>query len=238
MASFVVDNNVESTVADNPLAQSATTLNVAVGEGANFPSTFPFRLTIWDEDAYQDPTDDSGMEIVECTARATDALTIARGKEGTGDVAHANGERVAILITAGLFNDATYGITTKLDGIEASADVTDATNVRSAGADIIKRTAVGAGNYNPSILTTDYIIAVDNTAAARSVIISTEDIQSGTATDPRIIHVVDESGGAGTNNITVTLENAGTINGASSAVIISDYNAISIYLTGTNGFIY
>lgn len=221
MVGFIVDNNVESSVADNPLAQAAVTLNVATGEGANFPSTFPYRLTIWDDDAHPDPTDDSGMEIVECTARSTDALTIARGKEGTGDVAHANGERVALLITAGLFNDATRGVVTKLDTMSA-----------------VKRTAVGAGDYNPSALTTDYIIAVDNTAAARAVTISTEDVASGTTATPRIMHIVDESGACGTNNITVTLENAGTINGASSAVIISDYNAISIYLTGTNGFIY
>lgn len=221
MASFVVDNNVESTVADNPLAQAATTLNVAVGEGANFPSTFPYRLTIWDDDAHQDPTDDSGMEIVECTARSTDALTIVRGKEGTGDVAHTNGERVALLITAGLFNDVARGIATKIDTMSA-----------------VKRTAAGAGDYNPSVLTTDYIIAVDNTAAARAVTISTEDVQSGTASIPRIIHVIDESGNAGTNNITVTLENAGTISGGASAIISADYNAISIYLTGINGFIH
>ena len=104
--------------------------------------------------------------------------------------------------------------------------------------DAVKRTAVGAGNYAPSVLTTDGIIAVDDTAAARSVVISTEDVASGTATLPRVMHVVDESGNAGVNNITITLENGGTINGAANAVISGNYNALSIYLTGTNGFIY
>lgn len=140
MAGFIVDNNVESSVANNPLAQAAVTLNVANGEGANFPSTFPYRLTIWDEDAHQDPTDDSGMEIVECTARSTDALTIARGKEGTGDVAHANGERVALLITAGLFNDATRGVVTKLDTIEDSA------TADQTGDEILFAAELGANN--------------------------------------------------------------------------------------------
>jgi hypothetical protein len=129
---FIVKNNAESTVADNPLAQAAVTLNVAVSEGANFPSTFPFLLTLWDEATYSDPTNDSGMEIVKCTARTADALTIVRAQEGTADVAHTNGERVAMLITAGIFNDATHGISTKLDTIEASADVTDAVNVASS----------------------------------------------------------------------------------------------------------
>ena len=134
MVSFVVKNNSESTVADNPLASGATTLNVASGEGNNFPSTFPFRITIWDEITYSDPSDDSGMEIVHCTGRTTDALTIVRAQEGTADVAHTNGEAVALLWTAGILNDATYGLATKLDTIENSADVTDSTNVDSAGA--------------------------------------------------------------------------------------------------------
>ena len=132
MVSFVVKNNAESTVADNPLAQAAVTLNVAGGEGANFPSTFPFLITIWDDVTYPDPTDDSGMEIVKCTGRAVDALTIVRAQEGTGDVAHTLAERVAMLITAGIFNDATYGVSTKIDTVETNADVTDAVNIASS----------------------------------------------------------------------------------------------------------
>ena len=132
MASFVVKNNAESLITDNPLGAGVTTLNVTAGQGANFPSTFPFLITLWDETAHPDPSDDSGMEICRCTARTTDALTIVRGQEGTGDVAHALGERVAMLITAGILNDTTYGIATKLDGIEAAADVTDALNVGNA----------------------------------------------------------------------------------------------------------
>ena len=115
MAGFVVKNNAESLVADNPLASGATTLNVTSGEGDNFPSTFPYRLTIWDDEAHADPTDDPEMEIVECTDRTGDALEIVRGKEGTSDVEHANGERVAMLITAGLFNDSVQGIQSQID---------------------------------------------------------------------------------------------------------------------------
>ena len=132
MASFVVKNNAESLITDNPLGAGVTTLNVTAGQGVNFPSTFPFLITIWDETTYPDPTDDSSAEIVKCTGRSTDALTIVRAQEGTGDVAHALGERVAMLITAGILNDATYGLATKLDTIEAAADVTDAVNVASS----------------------------------------------------------------------------------------------------------
>ena len=105
MTKFIVKNNAESTVADNPLAQSATTLNVSIGEGTNFPSTFPFMITIWDDVTYPDPGDDSGMEIVKCTFRSNDSLTIVRAQEDTSDVAHSQGERVAMLITAGIIDE-------------------------------------------------------------------------------------------------------------------------------------
>jgi len=75
-----------------------------------------------------------------------------------------------------------------------------------------KRTAVGTADYNPSTLTTDYIIAVDNTAAARSIIISTEDENSGSATNPRIM--------------------------IANYVLNQDYQGITIYLTGNGGFVY
>ena len=122
MSSFIVANNAESTITDDPLASGALTLNVA--NGNNFPSTYPFLITLWNDATYPDPSDFSYTEIVKCTGRTGNALTIVRAQEDTADVEHANGERVAMLITAGIFNDATNGISTKLDGIEALADVT------------------------------------------------------------------------------------------------------------------
>ena len=130
MASMEFKNNARSTVADNPLAQAATTLNVATGEGANFPSSFPFKLTIFDDSSYPD----SGLEIVKCTGRSTDALTIVRAQEDTADVAHALGERVAMLWTAGHFNDATTGIVTKLDTITSGANKITAQSFSSSPA--------------------------------------------------------------------------------------------------------
>ena len=123
MASYEFKNNARSTVADNPLAAGATTLNVASGEGGNFPSAFPFKITLWDAVTYPNPGSDLlGMEIVKCTGRTADVLTIVRAQEGTADVAHSLGERAAMLITAGYFNDAITGIVTKLDTITDGAN--------------------------------------------------------------------------------------------------------------------
>jgi hypothetical protein len=95
-----------------------------------------------------------------------------------------------------------------------------------------KRTA-SAVDYNPSILTTDYLIVITDTSVQRAVTISTEDIQSGTPANPRFFIVFDESGGAGTNRIRVSGE-TGTINGASYIDMTSPYYSIILYADGTN----
>ena len=100
---FTHKNNAQSEVANDPLAQAGVTLNVTTDEGAKFPSTYPFRLTIWDKATYPDPANDTNMEIVECTARTTDALTITRAQETTSDVAHSLGSAVELLLTDGVF---------------------------------------------------------------------------------------------------------------------------------------
>jgi len=106
------------------------------------------------------------------------------------------------------------------------------------GGQAINRTDAGAADYNPSILTSDYLITADNTAAARAITISTEDVSAGTAANPRIFVIKDEYGNAGTYNLTVTLEGGGTIDGGVSALLSTNYNSISVYCTGANCFIY
>jgi hypothetical protein len=110
-------------------------------------------------------------------------------------------------------------------------------NLSVAGANFRGRVAVGAADYNPSALTDDYIVAVDNTAAARAVIISAEDKATGTTAIPRIFVIKDESGACGTNNITVSLEGGGTIDGEATYVMSSDDDAITLYIDGTNAWV-
>lgn len=123
MAGLVVKNNIESLVVNAPLAAGALTLNVTPGTGARFPATFPYRITIWDEVTYPDPTDDPNMEITHCTNRVVDACTVTRGAEGTADVAHSAGSRAAMLITAAHFNDPTYGLQTQIDVITCQKEI-------------------------------------------------------------------------------------------------------------------
>lgn len=110
------------------------------------------------------------------------------------------------------------------------------TTYRLLRSEITKRTDAGAADYNPSTLTSDYIVTTDNSAAARNVIISTEDVQSGSTTVPRVFIITDESGNAGTNNITLSLE-SGNINDAANYVMNNDNESVILYLDGTNGWI-
>ena len=114
MALYERKNNAIGAVNDDPLAAGATTLNLQSGQGAKFPASGVFLITIWDFESYPNPGDDSNMEICEVTSRSTDALTIVREKESTSDVEHAKGQRVEMLNTAGFFTDPTYGIDAKL----------------------------------------------------------------------------------------------------------------------------
>lgn len=109
--------------------------------------------------------------------------------------------------------------------------------IKLSGGQIVHKTDAGAADYNPSTITSNYIITVDTTAAARAVIISTEDRDSGTAANPRIFIIKDIAGNAGTNNITVSLETAGNIEFAANHVINVNGGSITLMLDGTNGYI-
>lgn len=61
----------------------ATTIVLSTGHGSRFPSTFPFPISWWNATDYSDPADDPNREIVICTNRSGDTLTVTRAGEGT-----------------------------------------------------------------------------------------------------------------------------------------------------------
>lgn len=85
---LVAKNNAESALAAD-ISDVATSLTVTTGEGAKFPSTFPFRVSI-------------DSEIIEVGARTTDTLSsLTRAQESTTGAAHSAGATVELCITAG-----------------------------------------------------------------------------------------------------------------------------------------
>lgn len=97
---------------DSGIAAGATSLVLTSGGGAKFPlpsTDGAFNLTLYNKD-YPDPADDPDVEVVRCTARSTDTLTVARAQEGTADVNHNTGGKTYAVIlgpTAKLKTDIT-----------------------------------------------------------------------------------------------------------------------------------
>ena len=87
-------NNGHSTLASS-LTTSATSITVASGHGARFPSLTGseyFYATLIDSS--------NNLEIVKVTARSSDVLTVTRAQESTTARAYAVGDRVELRITA------------------------------------------------------------------------------------------------------------------------------------------
>lgn len=65
---------------------SAVSIVLVSGGGAKFPNPATdgsFNLVWWNATDYENPGDDPDVEIVRCTARSSNTLTITRGQEST-----------------------------------------------------------------------------------------------------------------------------------------------------------
>jgi len=82
-----VKNNAESALA-SAITAAATSLTLITGDGAKFPAS-NFNISIDDE-------------ILLCSSRSGDVLTVTRAQEGTVAAAHVAGAIVALNITAAI----------------------------------------------------------------------------------------------------------------------------------------
>lgn len=86
-------NNAVSRLA-GAVAANATTIALSPGDGAKFPALgandwFPLTAV----------KSDGSLEVMRCTARTTDTLTVLRAQEGTAALAFAAGDRVELRFT-------------------------------------------------------------------------------------------------------------------------------------------
>jgi len=103
-----VANNAQSTAASGAFnnTTSPLTFSVQTGHGARFPSPGNgFYLTIWNSASYPDPFSDPNMEIVLCTARTTDSLTVTRAQRGTTATAKTGSPDVRLLVDSTHISD-------------------------------------------------------------------------------------------------------------------------------------
>jgi len=106
MAFLNVKNNASSKLAA-AIDDDDLSLTVATGEGARFPAS-NFHVSIDDE-------------ILLCSSRTNDVLTVVRAKESTAAAAHSRGAAVRLNITAAIIEElqAHEGLTTGVHGVGA-----------------------------------------------------------------------------------------------------------------------
>jgi|TARA_B110000908_G_C10259433_1_gene458064 hypothetical protein len=91
-------NNASTTLAGNA-SSSATSISVA--DGSVFPALSAsdyFYLTL-------ETAANTAREIVKCTARNSNALTIVRAQDSTSAIAFVSGDKVELRLTAAIMND-------------------------------------------------------------------------------------------------------------------------------------
>ena len=94
-------NNAFGTLASG-INSSATSITLTSGQGARFPTLAAgdyFYATLIDTS--------NNLEIVKCTARSTDVLTVTRAQESTTARSYSTGDRIEIRLTAQTFIDRT-----------------------------------------------------------------------------------------------------------------------------------
>jgi hypothetical protein len=121
MAQALYTNNAFSTLASG-ITDVATTITVAAADGALFPSptgTDYFYATLIDTS--------NNLEIVKCTTRSTDTLTVVRGAESTVARAYSSGDRIELRVTAA-------GLTENLAAVVAAQTAAEAAQTAAEAA--------------------------------------------------------------------------------------------------------
>jgi len=127
--SFLVATNRAFSKLAAAVNGSTTTFTVTAGQGANFPSTYPFHLTVEDE-------------IVSVTNRSTDTLTVVRAQQGTSAATHPTKVYIALHITAKSITD----LNTAVNTLEAYDVLTTRGDMIYRAASAPARLAKGADN--------------------------------------------------------------------------------------------
>ena len=181
-------NNAISTLASG-INNSATSITLASGDGAKFPSLTGseyFRATLIDAS--------NNLEIVKVTARSSDVLTVTRAQESTTARAFATGDRIELRITAQSLLDAATTLTSLAADLGLNSnDITGSGNITHTG----NITTTGNGSFSGDLTVDTSTLKVDS---------SNNRVGIGTASPAQSLHVVatdarvrtEESGGSTT----------------------------------------
>lgn len=212
--SVLIANNATGKLAGS-IDASQTSVSLQAGEGSRFPSPtgndwFPITFT----------NPDGLIEIMHCTARTNDVLTVQRGMEGTSTKTFAAGDRCALRVTAAAYEDmrSSKGDIKLWSGaivdIPAGWALCDGTN---GTIDLTDKFVVAAGAT----------YAVGDTGGANSVTLSESQIPSHTHTA--------STGSNGSHTHSGTANSAGIHSHSGSANSAGSHSHTQRAWTGTGG---
>lgn len=174
MATFDATKNFAKVTVSTGYDAAATSIVLATGDGAKLPQPSTdgeFNLVWWNNTDYSDPTDDPNREIVRCTARSTDTLTVTRAQEGeaastknTSDKTY----RMALTITKKVIDDITTGKQDALTFGIADNNAVEIDSATVATSDYAKFTANGLEGKSYSEVRTDLNVADGATANSKA----------------------------------------------------------------------
>ena len=204
-------NNAHSTLASS-VSTSATSITVASGHGARFPSLSSgeyFYATLIDTS--------NNLEVVKVTARSTDVLTATRAQESTSARAFASGDRIELRVTAAGLVDATNidnivpsqsgnsGKFLKTDGTNVSFDTAGSTSASDLSSGTLPSARLPNGSVvkvSPFITNTSTAVsgASDGTTYSNITDLSSLSHTMVDSTNQLLVfYMINWSGGGGTN---------------------------------------
>jgi hypothetical protein len=203
MIGLELTSNFAKTVLASPINASATTITLFPGVGALFPNPSGgnyFRILI------TDAATSSYNEIVFCTARSGDVLTITRAQEGTSARSWLAGDIIENVMTAGAFSELrSQGLynNTAIGVLSLNAATTGSNN-SAIGTSSLQNITTGSGNSTIGYQSARYIAngSTALTIAANSTYIGTNTKASANSVTNETV-IGYNTIGSGSNTITL-----------------------------------
>lgn len=214
MGLFLFANNASSVLA-SAISSTATVIDLSPGTGALFPNPAAgqqFTLTL------NDAATGLVYEIVYCTARSADTLTVVRGQEGTAPVSWLANDRAFLTVTAGALDSLAPLASPAFTGIPTVPTAVGGTNTTQAAS-----TAFVAANF---------AAIAGNTAQQFSVAPGTADTQAAA-----LAQVFGWKAGTLSGNHTIAAADGGTIFAVTAASAVITLPAASTVTNQTGGVI-
>lgn len=110
---------------------AAVSIDLESGDGSRLPdpSVANFNLVWWNSTDYPDPADDPNREIVRCTGKSTDTLTIVRAQESTSAATHNTAGKTYKMILGATAKTITDIYSDLMSFLTATGDVDDSNTV-------------------------------------------------------------------------------------------------------------